>query len=399
MKNLDYIIEANKNKINKSLNTNKLEFYYHYLRDLFFDNFLLIFVFYLLIMPHMFKYVGPNLEPCSNTSYSGNKCNKQFNRWMILAIIGLIIIHYIVKIYYRRNFKFGNLLRTNECLNTSNHIIFNKTIKPIEHKKDLLLKPFNEFFINTSHNTYIPCTQNFDVASSEAIKRALAMGARVIELDCFARNNLGKESKDLEPIVAHGIPRSSGDIFTTSQVSFEECIDVIATYGFLTSDPLIICLELNTNKLVKTQARMKEIIKNKLGDKLLDFKFKISHGKNKQNFINEPITNLLNKVIFIGEKDITGELTDIIDGVFNQDNLLNNSNSNTLNKPNEKGVVQRVYPTGNLSGHLSFNYDPSVHWKNKHQMVALNFQLVDDNLMKNVAMFKNYSLVHFSEIN
>jgi hypothetical protein len=384
--NIDEFIKANKNKINKTINTNKVEIYYNYIRDLFFDNFTLIFIFYLLILPHMFKQVG---------------VNKKFNYWMIFAIVGLIIIHYLAKIFYRQNSKFGNLMRTNECLNSSNHIIFNKTIKPIESNKELLSKPLNEFIINTSHNTYIPCTQNIDVASSEAIKRALGMGARVIELDCFANNNTGKNPKDFEPIVAHGVQRSSGDIFTTSKISFEECIDVIATYGFLTSDPLIVCLELNTNNLIPTQKRIKEIIKSKLGDKLLSPEYKISNKTNRKYFVNEPIKNLLNKVIFIGEKDITNQLTDIIDGTFGEANLVN---SNHLDKKlisnvntKEQGIIQRVYPAGNISGHLSYNYDPSKFWKNKNQMVALNFQLVDDNLMKNVAMFKNSSFVHFSQ--
>ncbi len=383
--NIDKLIKANKNKINKMINTNQVEFYYYYVRDLFFDNFTLIFVFYLLILPHMFKQVGPD---------------KKFNYWIILIMVVLIIIHYLAKIYYRQNFKFGNLMRTNECLNSSNHIIFNKTIKPIELNKELLSKPLNEFLINTSHNTYVPCTQNIDVASSEAIKRALGMGARVIELDCFAKNNTGKNSEDLEPIVAHGLQRQSGDIFTTSKISFEECIDVIATYGFLTSDPLIICLELNTNNLIPTQKRMSQIIKLKLGDKLLSGEYKISNNKNRKYFSDEPIKNLLNKVIFISGGGYTNELSDIIDGVFDEPILSNSDNLNTklINEPNKNGVIQRVYPAGNVSGHLSYNYDPSVFWKNKYQMVALNFQVVDDNLMKNVAMFKNASFVHFSQI-
>jgi hypothetical protein len=367
------------------INTNQIEFYYHYIRDLFFDNFTLIFVFYLFILPHMFKQVGSN---------------KKFNYKIIFIIIGLIIIHYLAKIYYRQNFKIGNLMRTNKCLNTSNHIIFNKTIKPIELNNELLSKPLNEFFISTSHNTYLPCTQNIDVASSEAIKRALGMGARVIELDCFAKKNTGKKSKDLEPVVAHGIPRSSGDIFTTSKISFEECIDVIATYGFLTSDPLIICLELNTNNLIPTQKRIKEIIELKLGDKLLSPDYKISNKINRKYFTNEPIKNLLNKVIIIGEKNITSELTDLIDGTFEEDNLFNSNHldKKLIGKINSPGIIQRVYPYGNISGHLSYNYDPSIYWKNKNQMVALNFQSVDNNLMKNIAMFKNASFVHFSQI-
>ena len=39
------------------------------------------------------------------------------------------------------------MLRTNECLYIANKIIINKTIKPIDTKKELLTKPFNEFII------------------------------------------------------------------------------------------------------------------------------------------------------------------------------------------------------------------------------------------------------------
>ena len=70
-----------------------------------------------------------------------------------------------------------------------------------------------------------------------------------------------------------------------------------------------------------------------------------------------------------------------------------------INNENKPGYVQRIYPAGNIAGHLSKNFDPSIFWKNKYQMVALNFQVVDDNLMKTVAMFKNSSFVHFSQFN
>jgi hypothetical protein len=292
------------------------------------------------------------------------------------------------------------MLRTNECLELANQIIVNKTIKPIENKKHLLSKPFNEFIVNTSHNTYVPCTQNADVASSEPIKYALAMGARVVELDCYANKNTGNTPDDMTPVVAHGIERKSGDIFTTSYVSFEECIDTIAKYGFLTSDPLIICLEINTNNLLPTQKRMKEIIQQKLGDKMLDKSYKISNESDRKMFTLEPIGNLLNKVIFISGGGYTNELIDILDGTFAESNYLTNTDDSDpkLKTPNKPGIVQRVYPTGNLSGHLSYNYDPTNLWKNQYQLVALNFQVVDDNLMKNVAMFKTNSFVHFSEL-
>jgi hypothetical protein len=227
------------------------------------------------------------------------------------------------------------------------------------------------------------------------------MGARVIELDCFAKNNKGTTLDDMTPIVAHGLERKSGDYFTTSYINFEECINVILQFGFLTSDPLIICLELNTNKLNLVQKKMREIIIQKLGDKLLNQSFKISQGPNRKIFTYEPIKNLLNKVIFLSGEGYTDELTDIIDGTFNESQYFNNTNNtdNNLNEPNKLGVIQRIYPTSNLSGHLSLNYDPTKFWKNKYQLVALNFQAIDHNFIKNIAMFKFNSFVHFSEFN
>ncbi len=392
-KKLDDIINKNIIEFNSTIHTNQIEIFYNYMSNLFFDNFILIIIFYFVVLPYLFTH-NSSIVTCIGCS------KKQFNSFMLIIIPLIIIGYYNIKLFCRKNFKIGNILRTNECLNTSNHIIINKTIKPIETKIELLDKPLNEFFINTSHNTYIPCTQNLDIASTEAIKRVLKMGARVIELDCFAKNNIGKTEDDFIPIVAHGLERKSGDIFSTSTILFEDCIDQIVKYGFLTSDPLIICLELNTNNMLSTQKIMKNIIKSKLGEKLLNFDYKIGNKKNRKYFINEPIKNLLNKVIFISGSGYTEELTDIIDGTFDELNILTNNSSNLIideNNVNKLNQINRIYPHGDLSGHLSYNYDPVYFWKNKCQMVALNFQVLDDNLLKNVAMFKSYSFVHFSE--
>jgi len=381
---LDKFIKTNIKFISDNLYTNNFEQTYNTVKDLIFDNLHIVIIFYLLILPYLFKKNGKN---------------KKFNYWMILGILGLFIFNFVLKIFIR-NLKIFTVMRVNECMSKSNHIIINKTIKPIENFKEVLDKPFHEFYINTSHNSYVPCNQNADIASSEAIKRTLGMGARVIELDCFAKKNTGITKEDLEPIVAHGIERKTGDIFTTSKITFEECIEVISKFGTLSSDPLIINLELNTNNLIETQKRMREIIMDKLGDKLLPKEYKIStNNKERKLFVNEPIKNLLNKVIIITGGGYTDELKDIIDDTFYTDKIQNtdHNDKDVINKINKPGFVQRIYPTGNVEGHLSKNYDPTIFWNNKYQMVALNFQVVDDNLMKNVAMFKNSSFVHFSQ--
>ena len=386
-KSLEQTIKENSDQINHLLNTGRIEDSLNYIKDLMFDNLIFIVVFIILDVPSMFHKINTG-------SYS-------FNWWMLLIIPGILLLNYIIKIAYRRYTNIGNSMRANQCLEKAAEIIVNKQIKPIESKSYLLDKPLNEFIVSTSHNTYVPCTQNVDIASTEAIKRVLGMGARVIELDCYAKKNTGTTDDDMTPVVAHGVERTEGDIFTTSYITFEDCIDTIAKFGLLTSDPIIICLELNTNRLEPVQKKMKEIIKEKLGGNLLSPEFKHTYsGPNKKAYTNEPIKNLLNKVIFISGGGATKELDDILDGNLGDSSMLGNTDHNNpnLKNMNRPGIMFRVYPDGNVSGHLSYNYDPTEYWKNRYQMVALNFQVLDSNMMKNVAMFKRNSFVHFTEL-
>jgi hypothetical protein len=322
---------------------------------------------------------------------------------MFLFIPIIVFIHLISKLYYLTFSKENIYNRTLKCLNISNNLI-RRDIQPIEKNIDLLDKPLYEFFIASSHNTYIPCTQNFDVASVDAIKRALQLGARVIELDCFAKNSLGNPNNtdDMTPMVAHGMENNSGDFFTTQMITFSDCLDIILSYGFTTSDPLIICLELNTHMLEPVQKQMANLIRSKFSNKLLGPEFKLGFGINRKNFGFEPIKNLLNKVIFISGNGITSELTNIIDGQFNSNSYLNNSSNEIielLDKKNTDKIIQRIYPVGNFTGHLSLNFDPIKYWKQGYQIIALNYQTIDEHMIKNLAFFYNNSLIHISQIN
>ena len=349
---------------------------YNYIKSVILENTLVIIIAYLLIIPYLIK--------------------KEYGVVSIIfMMIAFFIVTYLVKRFYWTAINTES--RASNCLDVINQVIINNTIKPIESRKDLLDKPLHEFLINSSHNSYIPCTQNGDISSTEAIKRVLKLGARVIELDCFAKNNIGKNDDDMIPVVTHGVERGkTKDIFTTTSILFEDCIDTIVEYGLLTSDPLIVCLELNTNNLIPTQKKMKEIIIKKLGNRLLSPEYKVANKTNRKHFSNEPIKNLLNKVIFVSGGGYTKELEDIIDGVFGEHMLDNASHTNSkFDKPNKKGTFHRVYPDGNVSGHFSYNFDPIKYWKNGYQMVTMNMQTLDNNMIKNVGFFKNYSFVHY----
>jgi hypothetical protein len=290
----------------------------------------------------------------------------------ILFRIIIIILLLILYFYYHTKTN-----RAQKCFLLSNKFI-NKNVKPIETKIYLLDKPFKEFYVNSSHNSYIPCNQNLDIASLYSIKQVLLMGARCIELDIHEKNNM--------PVVAHG----KYGILTTSYLSLEDCLDVINKYGFLTSDPLVLFIEVCvTNKSVLK--KISKIIKSKFGNRLLNNEYKINK-KNNKKFIDEPIKNLLNKIIIVNSTSINTNLEDILDDNVCQ---IKNNNSNTLITTNK---MQRIYSAPSICLQFSCNYDPIVHWKNKANFVSLNFQTLDDALIKNYTMFKKYNYVHFSEI-
>ena len=115
-------------------------------------------------------------------------------------------------------------------------------------------KPFNEYFISSSHNTYLLGRQVAGGSSTEAYIRALQRACRCVEVDCW-------DGADGKPIVTHGHTM-------TSSVPFVDCISVLAKYAFEASSyPLIISLEVHCNP--KQQQIMVDIMIDLLGEQLI----------------------------------------------------------------------------------------------------------------------------------
>lgn len=115
-------------------------------------------------------------------------------------------------------------------------------------------KPLNEYFISSSHNTYLLGRQFAGGSSTEAYIRALQRACRCVEIDCW-------DGPDGKPKVTHG-----GTM--TSSVLFADCISVIGKYAFESSPyPLVISLEVHCKP--EQQQAMVDIMVRELGEQLV----------------------------------------------------------------------------------------------------------------------------------
>ncbi|KAK4238496.1 PLC-like phosphodiesterase [Achaetomium macrosporum] len=131
---------------------------------------------------------------------------------------------------------------------TSNDVI------PKEPQNYVLDRPMNEYYISSSHNTYLLGRQVASVSSTEGYITALLRGCRCVEIDCW-------EGQDNQPIVKHGHS-------WTTCISFLEVVKTINKYAFAKSHfPLWISLEVRCPPAV--QINMAKIMIEVFGDKLV----------------------------------------------------------------------------------------------------------------------------------
>ncbi|PVU95638.1 hypothetical protein BB561_001691 [Smittium simulii] len=317
--------------------------------------------------------------------------------------------YHVIRDLFKKYSKDSQIMTVNGLLSylksANNSIIHGTEIQKEIPNMDM---PITQYFISSSHNTYLTGDQLIGESSVEGYIRALREGCRCLELDCW-------DGPLDEPVICHGRT-------LTTRISFKDTIEIIKKYAFVNSPyPVILSFEMHCSIL--QQIKIANILKMVLGSALvtekvqskytipspneLKYRFLVKSRVRLKRSLNEdgslcPINHkcyntdkvakeLADLAIYyqamhfddLNKEYIdTGAIVSISEATADQLKL---TKKDFLLRKSYKTTI-RVYPS--FSRISSTNFNPIYFWNMGIQMVAINYQKNDENKRMYDSFFK-----------
>jgi phosphatidylinositol phospholipase C, delta len=328
-------------------------------------------------------------------------------------------------------------------LNATRNELYDINRTDVEDDLDL---PLSDYFIASSHNTYLDGDQLWSSSSIGRYIHDLSLGCRCVELDCW-------DGDSGEPIIYHGYT-------ATGRIKFKDVITAIKRSAFQNSVmPVILSLESHCS--YEQQGIMAAMMKSIFGDSSILFpnrqaralptpnelrnmfiiKAKRAEGgslkredsetddveeeeldtfgldgvkKSRETVNKQPVmkTNTHRKasdthggklhpdlaaITFLAGNKMHSLVKDVSDSTpvdfissYGENKVVKYGKDGTvLNQwiDHNKNHLSRTYPAGSRID--SSNYDPCLGWRGGAQIVALNYQTGDLNMQINMGKFRS----------
>ena len=266
----------------------------------------------------------------------------------------------------------------------------NGFIKAINRRDENCGHTLNDYYIKTSYNSCSGGNYSYDYVDTCTLKYVISTGARCLDMAVY--------SIDDQPVVATSI---NDDYFikeSLNSVPFKDVMKVIKDYAFSSgtcsnyTDPLILHLRLRSNN-PKMYENMSSLFGN-YNELLLGKRY--SYGSFGNNITNQPLLDFCGKIIIIIDKHEqtvmdNSPLMEFINLTSNSnyfrqyrfDDMERNADKNELLFFNKKAMT--IVLPNNTSNPP--NPDGLVSRNLGCQMVAMRFQLNDNNLKENTKFF------------